>query len=54
MPRKTIDVDFLEWHRIVDAVDQMQDAVFFCQDDEGLLRRWVPPRPVKRAGRSDG
>ena len=27
-------------------VEDMQGRVFYCEDDEGVLRRWAPPRPV--------
>lgn len=29
------------------SVAAMQNLVFYCEDDEGVLRRWTPPRPVK-------
>ena len=29
------------------VIDQMQGYVFYIEDDEGLLRRWYPPkRPI--------
>ncbi len=30
------------------SVESMQGRVFYCEDDEGVLRRWYPPRPVHR------
>lgn len=28
-------------------VKQMQGMVLFCQDEEGVLRRWYPPKPIQ-------
>ena len=45
---KKIEVDFLEWHRMRNAIESMQGHTFYCEDDEGVLRRWYPPRvPMK-------
>lgn len=41
--RKTLTVDFYEWHRLRNAVEAMQGKTFYCEDDEGALRRWHPP-----------
>lgn len=45
---KTIEVDFMDWHRLRNAVDAMQGKTFYCEDDEGVLRRWTPPRMPKK------
>lgn len=29
------------------AISQMQGKVFYCEDDEGFLRRWTPPRVIE-------
>jgi hypothetical protein len=42
-----IKVDYLDFHRLKNAVDEMQGGTFYCEDDEGVLRRWTPPRPFK-------
>ena len=42
-----IEVETLQFHRLKNAVDDMQGHVFFCQDENGALRRWFPPRPYK-------
>jgi hypothetical protein len=42
-----VRVDYLAFHRLKNAVDSMQGGVFYCEDDEGVLRRWTPPRPYK-------
>lgn len=42
---KKIEVDFLSFHVLKNAVDQMQGHTFYCEDSEGVLRRWTPPRP---------
>lgn len=28
------------------VLSEMQDHVFYCEDDEGVLRRWYPPKPI--------
>tara|TARA_R110002153_G_scaffold43064_3_gene122004 strand:- start:341 stop:496 length:156 start_codon:yes stop_codon:yes gene_type:complete len=25
-------------------VDEMQGHIFYCEDEDGVLRRWYPPR----------
>jgi len=25
-------------------IDEMKGRTFYCEDDEGVLRRWYPPR----------
>jgi hypothetical protein len=25
-------------------IDQMQGHTFYCEDEDGVLRRWYPPR----------
>ncbi len=46
---KTIEVDFLQWHLMKSAVEAMQGHTFYCEDEDGVLRRWVPPRvPTER------
>lgn len=30
-------------HRYGLTIEAMQGVTFFCQDDEGFLRRWTPP-----------
>jgi hypothetical protein len=42
MARK-IEVDFYEWHRLLQAVQSMQGHTFYCEDADGVLRRWYPP-----------
>lgn len=32
-----------ENQRLRKAIEAMQGHTFFCQDDEGFLRRWYPP-----------
>ena len=41
MTKTELEAAIIEYRRIIDA---MQDRVFFCEDDEGILRRWMPPR----------
>lgn len=48
---KKIEVSFFEWHRLRDAVESMQGQVFYCQDEEGVLRRWYPPRVPEKEGK---
>lgn len=43
--RKTVTVDSDEFRRLKRAVNEMQGHVFYCEDGEGLLRRWKPPTP---------
>lgn len=47
MERKKIKVDLLSFNRLKNAVDDMQGRTFYCEDEDGVLRRWVPPRPYK-------
>jgi hypothetical protein len=50
-----IEVDYLAFHRLKNAVDAMQGGTFYCEDDEGVLRRWTPPRPFQdKEGKADG
>lgn len=43
MPKK-IEVDFMHWHMMKNALEDMQGHTFYCEDADGLLRRWTPPR----------
>lgn len=45
---KTVKVDFLEWHRLKYAIEDMQGKTFYCEDPDGFLRRWHPARPLHR------
>ncbi len=45
MSDKKVEVDFMAFHILKNAVDAMQGHTFYCEDGEGLLRRWTPPRP---------
>ena len=29
------------------AILEMQGHVFYCQDEDGVLRRWHPPQPIE-------
>lgn len=29
---------------------RMQGQIFYCEDEEGILRRWHPPRPLVSRG----
>jgi len=29
---------------LLGAVEEMHGKVFYCEDEEGVLRRWYPPR----------
>lgn len=41
---KKIEVDFQQWHRMKNAIEAMQGHTFYCEDGDGVLRRWTPPR----------
>jgi hypothetical protein len=41
MTKSELDAAVREYRRLIDA---MQGHVFYCEDDEGVLRRWFPPR----------
>ena len=37
------------------AIAAMQGKTFYCEDEDGMLRRWYPPRPITdKEGQSDG
>jgi len=39
------------------AITEMQGKTFYCEDGDGVLRRWYPPRPFTvddEKERSDG
>lgn len=50
---KKIEVDFFEWHRVRNAVEAMQGNTFYCEDEDGLLRRWHPPRTPQKERASE-
>lgn len=33
-----------KYHAVITA---MQDRVFYTEDEDGVLRRWYPPRPLE-------
>lgn len=41
-----------------DRLLAMEGKVFYCEDDDGTLRRWFPPRlipaPTPKEGQGDG
>lgn len=47
-----VEVDLFDWKRLTNAVAQMQGHTFYCEDDEGVLRRWHPPRPARKESAS--
>lgn len=39
-----IDQQAREIERLRQSINAMQGHTFFCQDPEGVLRRWYPPQ----------
>lgn len=35
-------------------IEAMQDKTFYCEDEDGVLRRWYPPRPLSDENESVG
>lgn len=36
-----------------DNMLSMEGKVFYCEDDEGILRRWFPPRPLFKTSQKE-
>jgi len=32
---------------LIEKIKDMQGRVFYREDDDGVLRRWTPPKPPK-------
>lgn len=46
--KRIVEVDFYDYHRARSAIAAMQGKTFYCEDDEGVLRRWYPPEPIRK------
>lgn len=46
MSRKITDDEKLKLLLLNMSVAKMQGHVFYCEDGDGVLRRWTPPKPV--------